>query len=189
MSAYPKSLLSIVASVAGLAVFLVLASLFMVSQPIGPTISRYFYRVNRSENFDFMSLANGTHVNSPDDGGNIAKDLNTAISNSEEMVDQPRGKYIASNEGKADNASLSANETVKVQQLSTEVLTSVYPVQDNISRTHSGHSSSSVHHIFLFHTCMSFHLKVLICCFFFSFEYFYSLGWPLKLFTEFFWCY
>lgn len=62
MSAYPKSLVSIIASLVGLAVFLVLASLFMVSQPIGS----YFYGVNRSENFGSVSL--------PHDG-DIVKDL------------------------------------------------------------------------------------------------------------------
>ncbi|XP_074329036.1 protein trichome birefringence-like 18 isoform X2 [Apium graveolens] len=62
MSAYPKSLVSIVATLVGLAVFLVLASLFMVSQPIGS----YFYGVNRSENFGSVSL--------PRDG-DIVKDL------------------------------------------------------------------------------------------------------------------
>lgn len=62
MSAYPKSLVSIVASLVGLAVFLVLGSLFMVSQPIGS----YFYGVNRSENFGSVSL--------PRDG-DVVKDL------------------------------------------------------------------------------------------------------------------
>lgn len=62
MSAYPKSLLSIIASLVGLAVFLVLGSLFMVSQPIGS----YFYGVNRSGNFGSVSL--------PHDG-DMVKDL------------------------------------------------------------------------------------------------------------------
>lgn len=212
MSAYPKSILSIVASVGGLAVFLVLASLFMVSQPIGPTLSRYFYRVKHIDNSDSISLFYGSpsdgdiaknltkpnlHSNDflvsshPNDktfadpiyhGGDDSKsyvksdvqiveidesqdptsqntykksvlgqdvslsghsDNNTTVSKSEVVVDQPRGMPSASNEGKVDNVSLSSNETVKVPQLSTEVLSYVSPVQGNISKTDSGHSGST----------------------------------------------
>lgn len=147
MSAYPKSLISIVASVAGLAVFLVLASLFLVSQPIGPTISWYFSRVNQSQNFDSISLVNGTHENSPSDQ-DIDKYMNTAaVFKSEEMVDQPRGKPAALNEAKVNNVSLSDNRTVEVPQLSMDVFSSVSPVQGNISKTQSAHSGSTIHHI------------------------------------------
>lgn len=65
-SAYPKRLALIVASLVGLTVFLVLTSLFMVSQPIGSTLSGYFYGVSRSENFGSVSV--------PPDGG-MVKDL------------------------------------------------------------------------------------------------------------------
>ncbi|KAK1361015.1 Trichome birefringence-like [Heracleum sosnowskyi] len=146
MNAFPKSLVSIVASVGALAVFLVLASWFMVSQPIGPTISRYFYGVNNSENFDSLSLVNVTHVNSSSDGDIVEDSLKTAVSNSEEIVDQPREKPGVSNEGKVDDVSLSANETVKATQPNKEVLSSASPVQDNISKTHSGHSDCDLYH-------------------------------------------
>lgn len=44
---YPKSLLSIVTTVGGLAVFLILASSFLVSQPIGAAVHEYFYGVHQ----------------------------------------------------------------------------------------------------------------------------------------------
>ncbi|XP_059306298.1 protein YLS7 [Lycium ferocissimum] len=44
---YPKSLLSIVTTVGGLAVFLILASSFLVSQPIGAAVHEYFYGVQQ----------------------------------------------------------------------------------------------------------------------------------------------
>lgn len=44
---YPKSLLSIVTTVGGLAVFLILASSFLVSQPIGAAVHEYFYGVDQ----------------------------------------------------------------------------------------------------------------------------------------------
>lgn len=47
---YPKSLTSIVVSVGGLALFLIMASTLLVSQPIGSAIRSYFYTVNPSEN-------------------------------------------------------------------------------------------------------------------------------------------
>ncbi|KAL7107260.1 hypothetical protein ACP275_06G043200 [Erythranthe tilingii] len=51
-NAYPKTLLSIVASVGGLATFLLLASTVLVSQPIGSTVRGYFYGVDSSEKSD-----------------------------------------------------------------------------------------------------------------------------------------
>ena len=241
MSAYPKSLLSIVASVGAVAVFLVLASLFMVSQPPGPTFGRFFYGINHSENFDSMSLVNGIRVNPPSDL-NITKDMaksnlspgkgdeslgssdpdvktfadptlqtqhpvsentykksmsgqnvnlslasfhNTNVSNPEDVVDQPREKFGASIEGKVDGVSLSANKTVKVPQLSKEVSSSVSLVQD-ISKTHSSHSGIAVHHIFLFYTCKTLFDETCFVAFLYTFGYLFSLSWPIKLFTEFF---
>lgn len=169
MSAYPKSLVWIVASVGGLAVFLVVASLFLVSQPVGPAISRYFYGVNHSKYFDSMSSANGTLVNSSS-YGDISK---------EEMLDQPRANSGAPNEPKVDNVSVPADEAVKVPQLSTEVLSSLSIVQGNISNTHSGQSGSTVHHIFLVHTCKSFWLNMILCFFFFL-RIFLLIGLAIK---------
>ncbi|KAL6530210.1 Protein yls7 [Orobanche hederae] len=54
-TAYPKALLSIVASVGGLALFLLLASTFLVSRPIGSTVRGYFYGVDNSRKVDSES--------------------------------------------------------------------------------------------------------------------------------------
>ncbi|KAL3645239.1 Protein yls7 [Castilleja foliolosa] len=53
---YPKALLSIVALVGGLALFLLLASTFLVSQPIGYTVHEYFYGVDSSRKVDSNSI-------------------------------------------------------------------------------------------------------------------------------------
>ncbi|GFP88306.1 protein trichome birefringence-like 18 [Phtheirospermum japonicum] len=53
---YPKALLSIVASVGGLALFLLLASTFLVSQPIGYTVRGYFYGVDSSRKVDSSNI-------------------------------------------------------------------------------------------------------------------------------------
>ncbi|KAL1531486.1 Protein yls7 [Salvia divinorum] len=55
---YPKALLSIIASVGGLALFLLLASTLLVSQPIGSTIHEYFYGVNSPRKLDSESSLN-----------------------------------------------------------------------------------------------------------------------------------
>lgn len=51
-SSYPRALLSIIAAVGGLALFLMLASTLLVSQPIGSTIRGYFYGVNSPRKSD-----------------------------------------------------------------------------------------------------------------------------------------
>uniref|UniRef100_A0A2P2PIN9 Protein YLS7 n=1 Tax=Rhizophora mucronata TaxID=61149 RepID=A0A2P2PIN9_RHIMU len=48
MTAFPRSLSSVAVSVGGLAIFIVIASLFLVSHPIGSTIHVYFYGIDRS---------------------------------------------------------------------------------------------------------------------------------------------
>ncbi|KDP22384.1 hypothetical protein JCGZ_26215 [Jatropha curcas] len=49
LAALPRSLSSMAVSVGGLAVFLVLASLLLVSYPIGSTVHEYFYGINNSK--------------------------------------------------------------------------------------------------------------------------------------------
>ncbi|KAL2540096.1 Protein trichome birefringence-like 18 [Abeliophyllum distichum] len=56
--AYPKTLSSIVASVGGLALFLILASTILVSQPIGSTVRGYFYGVDHSREIDSIFTLN-----------------------------------------------------------------------------------------------------------------------------------
>ncbi|KAH6783034.1 TRICHOME BIREFRINGENCE-LIKE 18 [Perilla frutescens var. hirtella] len=65
--AYPKALLSIIASVGGLAIFLLLASTLLVSQPFGSTIRGYFYGVSNSRKIDSEPSLN----NSVSDSGHI----------------------------------------------------------------------------------------------------------------------
>ncbi|XP_015581134.1 protein YLS7 [Ricinus communis] len=48
--AFPRSLSSMAVSVGGLAIFLILASLLLVSYPIGSTVHGYFYGVDNSSN-------------------------------------------------------------------------------------------------------------------------------------------
>lgn len=66
--AYPRTLSLIVASACGLVVVLALASLLLVSQPVGSTTIRvYFYGIDHSSNFDSLSWGNPTLHDSPND--------------------------------------------------------------------------------------------------------------------------
>ncbi|KAL8539637.1 hypothetical protein ACS0TY_001301 [Phlomoides rotata] len=51
-NSYPKTLLSIISVIGGLAIFLLLASTLLVSQPIGSTVRGYFYGVSSSGKID-----------------------------------------------------------------------------------------------------------------------------------------
>ncbi|KAI7751578.1 hypothetical protein M8C21_004144 [Ambrosia artemisiifolia] len=55
MSAYPKTVLPIAASVGGLALFVIFASLLLVNQPIGTKVSGYFYSVDQASSIDLLS--------------------------------------------------------------------------------------------------------------------------------------
>lgn len=76
MAAYPKSLHSIAASVGGLALFLIFASLLLVSGPIGSTVRGYFYDVDSSSKFD-NSFINETVIDSKP-YENVVKDIITS---------------------------------------------------------------------------------------------------------------
>ncbi|KAA8539833.1 hypothetical protein F0562_026525 [Nyssa sinensis] len=71
MATYPKSLLSIVVLVGGLAMFLILSSLFLVSQPIGSTVRGYFYGADHSKKLDTVSMGNGNVIDSQHDNTDI----------------------------------------------------------------------------------------------------------------------
>ncbi|PIN07906.1 hypothetical protein CDL12_19524 [Handroanthus impetiginosus] len=67
---YPKTFLSIVASFGGLALFLLLASTLLVSQPIGSTVRGYFYDVDSSRKIDSESslghsVSDSSHIVNP----------------------------------------------------------------------------------------------------------------------------
>ncbi|KAA8533820.1 hypothetical protein F0562_031337 [Nyssa sinensis] len=70
MVAYPKTLLSIAFFVGGLAIFLILASMLLVSQPVGSTVRGYFYSIDHSKKFDNMSRGN-ERVTDSHLGGNV----------------------------------------------------------------------------------------------------------------------
>ncbi|CAI9111934.1 OLC1v1012284C1 [Oldenlandia corymbosa var. corymbosa] len=63
--AYPKTLASIMASAGGLAMFLIIASLLLISHPIGSTVSSYFYGVDRTGKVDLFVTRNRTTVSEP----------------------------------------------------------------------------------------------------------------------------
>lgn len=65
--AYPRTLSLIVASACGLVVVLALASLLLVSQPVGSTVHVYFYGIDHLSNFDSLSWGNPTLHDSPND--------------------------------------------------------------------------------------------------------------------------
>ena len=66
--AYPRTLSTIAASVCGLAIFIVLTSLLLVSQPIYPTIRLYLDGIDHSSKFDSLSWENRTINDSHNDG-------------------------------------------------------------------------------------------------------------------------
>ncbi|KAL0452553.1 UNVERIFIED_CONTAM: protein trichome birefringence-like 18 [Sesamum latifolium] len=83
-TAHPKSLLSIVASVGGLALFLVIASTLLVSQPIGSTIRGFFYGVDSLTKIDSesslgSSVSESNHTVHPFEG--IQKSNATVLEN------------------------------------------------------------------------------------------------------------
>lgn len=70
MAVFPKALLSIAASAGGLALFLIIASMLLLSHPIGSRVQGYFYGVDSSAKVDLeISFANQTTAgHSYDDG-------------------------------------------------------------------------------------------------------------------------
>ncbi|XP_076957563.1 protein YLS7-like [Bidens hawaiensis] len=62
MPAYPKRVLPVAASVGGLALFLIIASLLLVYQPFGTNVSGYFYNVDQSPKIGIVSSNNETNV-------------------------------------------------------------------------------------------------------------------------------
>lgn len=61
-SAYPKTLVPIAASIGGLALFLVFASLLLVDQPIGSKVSGYFFNLDQASKVDLSPFNNETSI-------------------------------------------------------------------------------------------------------------------------------
>ncbi|CAK9161042.1 unnamed protein product [Ilex paraguariensis] len=76
--AYPRTLISIIASVGGLAVFLIIASSFLVSQPIGSAVRGYFYGVNHSKQVDLESWVNQSVIDSWTSGFDSQHDVSVS---------------------------------------------------------------------------------------------------------------
>ncbi|CAI9111933.1 OLC1v1012282C1 [Oldenlandia corymbosa var. corymbosa] len=63
--AFPKTVAPIVASAGGVAMFLVIASLLLISHPIGSTVSSYFYGVDRTVKVDHFATSNNRTSSKP----------------------------------------------------------------------------------------------------------------------------
>ncbi|KAG8381463.1 hypothetical protein BUALT_Bualt06G0124500 [Buddleja alternifolia] len=90
-STYPKTILSILASVGGLAVFLLLASTLLVTHPIGATIRGYFYDSGSTRRMDSVSdaVSESNHiVNQFEHKGN--SNLTISEGHGNEVISQDR---------------------------------------------------------------------------------------------------
>ncbi|KAK4436353.1 protein YLS7 [Sesamum alatum] len=104
-TAHPKSLVSIVASVAGLALFLILASTLLVSQPLGSTIRGFFYGVDSLTKIDSKSslgnsVSESNHTVDPFEG--IQKRNPTVLGNHGNEGLSQHGDKISVESGGAD---------------------------------------------------------------------------------------
>lgn len=115
-TSYPKALLSIIASVGGLAIFLLLASTLLVSQPIGSTVRGYFYGVNNSRKIDFESSLN----HSVSESSPILKpivdreksNLTISVDHGNEVTSQHGGtKFAESGEGDSKETVIEKNQS------------------------------------------------------------------------------
>lgn len=128
---HPKFILSIVAPVGGLAVFLIFCSLFLVSQPIGSTVRGYFYNVDNSRQFDPASFVNETENYSRPDRNKVPRNSDSLIipesgkpengpikSGSEDVNDKIVSGDIneESNSQHGEDISLSSNPNVSKEQ-------------------------------------------------------------------------
>lgn len=86
VSPYPRTLSSIAVSACGLAIFLILASLLLVSQPIGSAVTGYFYGVDHLSGFEFKSVSNETVQDSHSDSKEIFTNLDSVVSGSNETA-------------------------------------------------------------------------------------------------------
>ncbi|XAR71787.1 hypothetical protein NMG60_11018200 [Bertholletia excelsa] len=85
---YPRTFSFIVTSVCGLAIFIILGSVLLVSQPIGTTVRGYFYGVERSSAFDSLSWGNNTIYDSNKDGSKDLRKFESVISGINESSSQ-----------------------------------------------------------------------------------------------------
>ncbi|CAA0809538.1 Protein trichome birefringence-like 18 [Striga hermonthica] len=125
-SAYPKALLSIVASVGGLAVFLLLASTFLLSQPIGSTVRGYFYGV---ESLSKIDSGSATIHPSPDSSYNVNQIEDVQKSNL--TFPEGNGIEVNSQHGGTKSSEFGEDNRTPVSQEKTEISGSGQVVSEN----------------------------------------------------------
>lgn len=118
---YPKSLTSIVVSVGGLALFLIMASTLLVSQPIGSTIRSYFYTVNPTENL-FPPIRATESSSYGDENGNNADELSANLdsTNSTSGVSSGQDDSVKGT-GTSENKPVEAKKADESPELEQEV--------------------------------------------------------------------
>lgn len=155
-AAFPRSLSSMAVSVGGLAIFLVLASLLLVSSPLGSTVHSYFYGIDSTKrldsqsgsNFDVPISVNNSTVNfigknSLPSEPNLQ--ASTADSRQEEEA-KVRGSSIASNAtgnvvpnsyGNADKGLDESSPAAATSDSKSEVKSTISAVPSNAAKTGS----------------------------------------------------
>ena len=100
MAVFPRSLSSIAASVAVLAMFLIFASWLLLSHPIGSTVRGYFYGVDRkivlpASTFD-QSADKDVDYNNNNSSSGLDLEVPTLSSNSSSVVDNIENAQVSS---------------------------------------------------------------------------------------------
>ncbi|KAL6978227.1 Protein yls7 [Sarracenia purpurea var. burkii] len=114
--AYPRTLSSITASVCGLAIFLILTSVFLISQPVGFTVRRYFHDIDHSSKLDSLPLGNKTIRDSRNNDNEDLRNLDSIMSELNETASHPQhdGNIIDNSYAKSDSSLSSYSQTKTV---------------------------------------------------------------------------
>jgi hypothetical protein len=140
VTSYPKTILPIAASVGGLALFLIFASLLLVYQPLGSKVSGYFYNVDQATK---IGLYNETsilenQVNNTEAKSNIVVSVTnkTVDSGTDKTVDLDTNKTVDTDtNGTVD---LDTNKTVVTETTKTINLDTNKTVDIDTSKNDSG---------------------------------------------------
>lgn len=108
ISAYPKTILPVAASVGGLALFLIFASLLLVYQPIGIKVSGYFYNAVQAPKVGIFSSNNESSIfqNEVNAVGTI---VNIVDSSTNKTVGSGTNKTVDSSTYKTDDLDTNKN--------------------------------------------------------------------------------
>lgn len=79
-NAYPRTLSWIAVSFGGLALFLALGCLILVSNPVGSTVRGYFYSVDSSDRLDVSILSSNSPVSDLPQDDNVSDDSDSQVS-------------------------------------------------------------------------------------------------------------